>query len=114
MERAAGGELFDQLTTHNGAVPELIVRSFMIQLISGTAHCHTHGVAHRDIKLENVLLNEQGVVKLIDFGLSHQYTMDSSGKPDRSKLIEGFCGSKSYAAPEVLVGKGYDGFAGPA
>jgi len=110
MERAAGGELFDQLTTHNGAVPEALVRGFMLQLLAGVEHCHKRGVAHRDLKLENVLLDESGVVKVIDFGLSHQYGFDAAGTVDRSMPIEGFCGSKSYAAPEVLVGRGYDGF----
>lgn len=111
MERASGGELFDQLTTHNGPVPEAVARGFMQQLCDGIAHCHLCGVAHRDIKLENVLLNEQGVVKVIDFGLSHQYRKDpKTGAIDRSQPIEGFCGSKSYAAPEVLLGRGYDGY----
>jgi len=111
MERASGGELFDQLTTHNGPVPEAIARGFMAQMCDGVAHCHACGVAHRDLKLENVLLNDAGVVKVIDFGLSHQYERDAkTGTVDRSKMIEGFCGSKSYAAPEVLVGRGYDGF----
>lgn len=110
MERASGGELFDQLTTHNGPVPEATARGFMVQLCDGVAHCHACGVAHRDLKLENVLLNDAGVVKIIDFGLSHQYDRDKAGNVDRSTPIQGFCGSKSYAAPEVLVGRGYDGF----
>jgi len=112
MERASGGELFDQLTTHNGPLPEAVARGFMQQMCDGVAHCHRCGVAHRDLKLENVLLNNAGVVKVIDFGLSHQYAVDAkTGAVDRSRPIEGFCGSKSYAAPEVLMGRGYDGFA---
>lgn len=111
MERASGGELFDQLTTHNGAVPEAVTRDFASQLCDGLAHCHARGVAHRDIKLENVLLNDKGVIKLIDFGLSHQYPLNpQTGVADRSKPIKGFCGSKSYAAPEVLNQGLYDGF----
>jgi len=111
MECASGGELFDQLTTHNGPVPEEVTKGFMVGLINAIAHCHAMGVAHRDIKLENVLLNSVGEVKLIDFGLSHQYYRDpNTGVVDRSRPLEGFCGSKSYAAPEVLVGRGYDGF----
>jgi serine/threonine protein kinase len=111
MERASGGELFDQLTTHNGPIPEPVVRDFMSQLCNGVAHCHACGVAHRDLKLENALLTDTGAVKVIDFGLSHQYEVDpKTGAVNRNKMIEGFCGSKSYAAPEVLLGKGYDGF----
>lgn len=111
MERASGGELFDQLTTHNGPLPEAVVCGMMRQLAAGIGHCHQCGVAHRDIKLENALLNDSGVIKLIDFGLSHQYELDpKTGAAIRNHLIHGYCGSKSYAAPEVLVGQGYDGF----
>merc|ERR1711908_249506 len=64
-----------------------------------------------DLKLENVLLNDAGVLKLIDFGLSHQYARDAkTGEIDRSRPITGFCGSKSYAAPELLAGAFYDGY----
>jgi len=78
-------------------------------------HCHSHGVAHRDLKLENVLLTKEGVVKVIDFGLSHLYALNTDGKADRTKLLKDVCGSKSYAAPEVLEPQnGYDGFAADA
>jgi len=113
MERASGGELFDQLTNHNGAVPEKVALDWMRQMTAGIAHCHSKGIAHRDIKLENVLLNDQKVVKVIDFGLAHQYELDPSTGAVRRCLIQGLCGSKSYAAPEVLLhgrGQGYDGF----
>lgn len=50
------------------------------------------------------------VVKLIDFGLSHVYPR-VNGRVDRSRPLRDVCGSKSYAAPEVLAGRGYDGFA---
>jgi len=67
-------------------------------------------VAHRDLKLENVLLTKDGVVKVIDFGLSHIYAKGPNGDFDRSVPLREMCGSKSYAAPEVLSGVGYDGF----
>jgi len=67
-------------------------------------------VAHRDLKLENVLLTKDGVVKVIDFGLSHIYPKGAQGDFDRSVPLKEMCGSKSYAAPEVLSGVGYDGF----
>jgi len=109
MEKASGGELFDQLSTHGGPVPERLTLQYVVGLANAIHHCHQCGVAHRDIKLENVLLNNEGDVKLIDFGLSHQYPV-TNGQVDKSQPIQGFCGSKSYAAAEVLHGRGYDGF----
>merc|ERR1719440_1023205 len=91
---------------------EAIARGFLCQLIDGVAYCHLAGVAHRDLKLENVLLTEGGVLKLIDFGLSHVYPrLADKVSIDRTKPLKDVCGSKSYAAPEVLAAKGYDGFA---
>merc|ERR1719421_2541691 len=113
MELAGGGELFDQVIDRGAnAMSEDIARGFFTQLIDGLAYCHLAGVAHRDLKLENVLLNEAGVLKLIDFGLSHVYPrLADKETVDRSKPLRDVCGSKSYAAPEVLASIGYDGYA---
>ena len=115
MELAAGGELFDQVCKRGpDAMPEQHARVFFCQMLDGLNYCHLAGVAHRDLKLENVLLTSEGVVKLIDFGLSHVYPVDrSTGVTivDRSTPLRDVCGSKSYAAPDVLAAQGYDGFA---
>ena len=112
MELAGGGELFDQVIDRGvNAMPESLARSFFLQLLDGVHYCHLAGVAHRDLKLENVLLNQAGDLKLIDFGLSHVYPRLQDGTLDRSKPLRDVCGSKSYAAPEVLAAHGYDGFA---
>ena len=60
------------------------------------------GVAHRDLKPENLLLTVDKTLKIIDFGLSHEY--------DENSLLKTKCGSPSYAAPELIKGKLYDGF----
>merc|ERR1719482_1186204 len=113
MELASGGELFDQVIERGAnAMPEDVARGYFCQLLDGVAYCHLAGVAHRDLKLENVLLTDAGVLKLIDFGLSHVYPrLADKVTVDRSKPLNDVCGSKSYAAPEVLGQKGYDGFA---
>jgi len=112
MELAGGGELFDQVIDRGAnAMPEPVARGFFCQMLDGVAYCHLAAVAHRDLKLENVLLNEAGQLKLIDFGLSHVYPRLADGSVDRSKPLRDVCGSKSYAAPEVLASRGYDGFA---
>ena len=113
MEVASGGELFDQVINRGAnAMPEEMAREFFCQLLDGVAYCHLAGVAHRDLKLENVLLTDSNALKLIDFGLSHVYPrLADKVTVDRSKPLRDVCGSKSYAAPEVLASKGYDGFA---
>lgn len=116
MELAGGGELFDQVIERGAnAMPESTARGFFNQIVDGLAYCHLAGVAHRDLKLENVLLTSKAPdarLKLIDFGLSHVYPrLADSVTVDRSKPLHDVCGSKSYAAPEVLGGRGYDGFA---
>lgn len=69
MELARGGELFDQIRPDEG-MPETAARHYFRQLLSGIQHCHSRGVCHRDVKPENLLLSEDGVLKIADFGLS--------------------------------------------
>jgi len=109
MERCAGGELFD-LVSSLPLPPEHTARRIFCELLDAVGHCHSRGIAHRDIKLENVLLTESGAVKLIDFGLAHQYDPAHAGGWDRSTLLTEVVGSQNYAAPEVSAGCGYDGF----
>ena len=59
MEYASGGELFDRVL-ENGRMREDEARYFFQQLISGVAYCHAKGVAHRDLKLENALIDNGG------------------------------------------------------
>lgn len=108
MELASGGELFDKVI--DGPMSEQVARNYFVQLLEGVAYLHAAGVAHRDLKLENVLLTGSAVVKLIDFGLSHVYARLPDGQIDTSKPLRDLCGSKSYAAPEVLGKRGYQGF----
>lgn len=113
MELANKGELFGRVI-QTGCLEEPVARPYFIQLMQAVNFMHSKGVAHRDLKLENVLLasgpSGEDVCKVCDFGLAHRYEIDGNEKILKSKPLTETCGSKSYAAPEVLEGKGYDGF----
>ena len=53
QELASGGELFSKVADE-GQLPMDLARKYFAQVLAGAAHCHNHGVAHRDLKLENV------------------------------------------------------------
>ena len=101
MEYCNKGELFDYIVAHK-RLEEDEASIFFYQLINGVDYIHKKGVAHRDLKPENLLLTVDKVLKIIDFGLSHEY--------DENSLLKTKCGSPSYAAPEIIRGKLYDGF----
>ncbi|PNF16216.1 Maternal embryonic leucine zipper kinase, partial [Cryptotermes secundus] len=102
LEYCSGGELFDHIVERN-RLSEGESRSFFRQIVSAVAYLHSIGYAHRDLKPENVLLDKDQVVKLIDFGLCAKPTggMDCH--------LSTSCGSPTYAAPELVVGKRYLG-----
>lgn len=76
-------------------------RFYFQQLISAVSFCHKHKVAHRDLKLENLMLNEGMELVLSDFGLSK---IMKDGRP-----LQTYCGSLNYSAPEILTGTPYCG-----
>ena len=101
MEYCEKGELFDYIVKKerlNSAEASL----FFYQLINGVEYIHKQGFAHRDLKPENLLLTKDKILKIIDFGLCHDF--------DGENLLTTKCGSPSYAAPEILKGYPYDGF----
>lgn len=83
-----------------GRLDEITARSISRQLASAVAHMHARCIVHRDIKLENVLINTATKkVKLADFGLSNSW--------DKTTKLTTHCGSPEYAAPELHSGKSY-------
>ena len=101
MEYCSDGELFDYIVKSE-KLDEIEAAVFFYQLIIGVEYIHQQNLAHRDLKPENLLLTKDHILKIIDFGLCHDF--------DGSKLLKTKCGSPSYAAPEILKGFPYNGF----
>eukprot|EP00898_Chlorokybus_atmophyticus_P008635 jgi/Chlat1/8773/Chrsp90S08126 len=101
MEYCAGGELFHHICKA-GRFSEDEARFFFQQLISGVEYCHTQKVVHRDLKLENALLDGNPPrLKICDFGYSKSEKENSQP--------HSMVGTPAYIAPEVLTGLKYDG-----
>jgi serine/threonine-protein kinase Chk1/5'-AMP-activated protein kinase catalytic alpha subunit len=108
MELATGGHLFTRVTSA-GTLSEKDARRYFSQIMRGVDFLHSLGIVHRDLKLENILLGRDDQCKICDLGLAHLYRKDEHGRPIPEALVEKV-GSRSYTAPEVLDGRGYDGF----
>eukprot|EP00442_Polarella_glacialis_P053147 CAMPEP_0115121870 /NCGR_PEP_ID=MMETSP0227-20121206/46488_1 /TAXON_ID=89957 /ORGANISM="Polarella glacialis, Strain CCMP 1383" /LENGTH=573 /DNA_ID=CAMNT_0002523701 /DNA_START=92 /DNA_END=1813 /DNA_ORIENTATION=+ len=84
---------------------EGVARKLYRQVVDGVSYCHERLVVHRDLKLENLLLDKcHESVKIIDFGFAAQVT-------SKDTKLRAFCGTPSYMAPEIIRGDGYSGFA---
>ncbi|XP_010435107.1 PREDICTED: CBL-interacting serine/threonine-protein kinase 4 [Camelina sativa] len=103
VEYAAGGELFTKLVRF-GRLNESAARRYFQQLASALSFCHRDGIAHRDVKPQNLLLDKNGNLKVCDFGLSALPEHRSC-----NGLLHTACGTPAYTAPEVIAQRGYDG-----
>ncbi|KAM8975323.1 hormonally up-regulated neu tumor-associated kinase [Pelodytes ibericus] len=101
MELCTGGNLMHKIYERK-ILEENEARKYIRQLILAVEHLHRAGVVHRDLKIENLLLDENNNIKLIDFGLSNCAGILGYTDPFSTQ-----CGSPAYAAPELLARKKY-------
>lgn len=102
MEYVEGGSLHTYLREKpNRRLEEADAQRIFKQIMTALQYCHRKSIAHRDIKLENILLDQDRNVKLIDFGFSTCIPND--------KKIKMFCGTPSYMGPEIVMKEEYAG-----
>lgn len=102
IELSSGGDLLSYVRKRR-QLKEEVAKSVFKQIVEGIKYCHSKKILHRDIKLDNILLTVEGVVKICDFGVSKIV------KPGEQMSEQ--CGTPAYIAPEILLDKGYEGFA---
>ncbi|XP_052616215.1 serine/threonine-protein kinase SIK2 isoform X4 [Peromyscus californicus insignis] len=99
-EYAKNGEIFDYLANH-GRLNESEARRKFWQILSAVDYCHDRKIVHRDLKAENLLLDNNMNIKIADFGFGNFFKT--------GELLATWCGSPPYAAPEVFEGQHYEG-----
>lgn len=103
LEYASGGELFDYILQHK-YLKEPVAKKIFAQLVSGVDYLHSKQLIHRDLKLENLLLDKHKNVIISDFGFVNSFNRE------HNDLMKTSCGSPCYAAPElVLTQSPYEG-----
>jgi calcium-dependent protein kinase len=96
MECLEGGDLFDKMAGKRSCFNEDEASKMLSQLLSAVNYMHRNGVVHRDVKMENIVFDKHGCLKLIDFGLSGMLD------PNSGDTLSRCCGTIEYCAPEVL------------
>jgi len=101
MELCPGGDLLNYVRKRR-KLTEVMAKFVFKQIMEGIAYLHENGVVHRDIKLDNILLDGRGMVKIADFGISRKVA-------DNNELLFEQCGTPAYIAPEIVKELGYKG-----
>ena len=105
MEYINGGNLFSYVKKRR-KLSEKVAKFIFRQIILGIQHIHSQLIVHRDIKLENILIDMNNNIKICDFGIG--IVLSSENQP-----LYSHCGTPVYIAPEIILStkeKGYNGF----
>jgi len=105
LEYVPGGSLASLIVKFK-RLPEKVIRTFTKQILCGVEYLHSKGIAHRDIKGANILVDHNGLVKLADFGASKKLHNAVSITGEGLKTITG---TPYYMAPEVIQGNTHYG-----
>lgn len=102
MEYIEGITLLDYVKRFYNSYTETTIKLYFLQILDAIEYVHDLGYAHRDLKLENIMISEKDKrIVLIDFGFSSETV--------HSQLLKTSCGSPMYAAPEIWMGQPYVG-----
>ena len=104
LEYASKGELFDYIEEADNGLEEEYAKIIFRKILEGVQAIHKSDICHRDLKMENILLDEFFNPKISDFGLATEL----QGK-DGSRKLTGLVGTPGYYAPEMIKGESYDG-----
>ncbi|KAJ1381241.1 Serine/threonine-protein kinase, active site [Sesbania bispinosa] len=103
LEYASGGTLADQLKNHGGRFPESLVRRYTRSIVEGLKHIHVNGFVHCDVKPQNILVFDNGDVKIADFGLAKE-----TGEKEKQSQRWEFRGTPMFMSPESVNDNEYE------
>jgi 5'-AMP-activated protein kinase catalytic alpha subunit len=101
VEYVGGGDLLSFVRKRN-KLNEQTAKYIFRQIMEAIQYIHSRNVVHRDIKLDNILIDLMNNIKICDFGVSRQIK--------KGEIIKHQCGTPAYIAPEILRNEGYEGF----
>ena len=101
MEYICAGDLLSYIKKRS-KLTETVAKFIFKQIILALQYIHSHNIVHRDIKLDNILIDLDNNIKICDFGVSKILK--------KGELMFDQCGTPTYIAPEILKNRGYEGF----